>query len=122
MRSKKNKMSTSPKFNGYIPVYLDEKAKKAIKANMPTIEELWNRLNRFAEDDYRVTLGWDNYNECYSVSLFDCDARRATAGYVLSAKHSDLLVAASSLVYLHEKVFPDGWDIERVGKQDDVNW
>lgn len=109
-------------YRGYIPTYLDEKAKKAIRANLPSLDEVLAKLERYAEDDYRFTFGYDDYNQCFSASLYDTSIQRPTGGYILAAKHSEGLIAISSLVYLHEKIFPDGWDIERVGQQEDVDW
>lgn len=112
----------TPAYQGYVPVYLDDKAKKAIKANLGTMEQVFDKFTKYVEDGYRLTIGWDDYNECMSASLFDLNHKRPTAGYILAAKHQDLLTAVNTLIYLHEKVYPDGWDIERVGDRGDVSW
>jgi hypothetical protein len=118
----RTKQSTGAKFRGYVPVYLDEKSKKAVRANIPTPEQVLSRVEQFIEDEYRFNVQYSDYHECISVSLYDNSTRRNTSGYVLAAQHSEFLVAFAALVYLHEKVYADGWDIERSGKQDDVSW
>jgi len=114
--------STAVAYKGYIPVYLSDEQKNQIKQNLPTGKDIFNKLDRFVEDGYRFTLAWDDFNNCINASLFDNDVRRPAAGYILSAKHVELVVCLATLVYLHEVVYPDGWDIERVNTGNQVNW
>lgn len=122
MKGSQKKKPTTAQFQGYVPVYLDEKTKKHIKANIGTLESICDKFVEYAEDDYRITIGWDAYNECMSASLYDTKASRATGGYILSAKHADLRVALTTLVYLHEEVYRDGWNIEHTNADKDINW
>lgn len=122
MARKTQNASKSPSYQGYIPTYLDDKAKKAIKANVPSADQMVDKITKWIEDDYRVTLAWSNDRECFTASLFDVSFRRPAGGYILAANHVELLVAVGTLAYLHEKIYADGWDIEKVGQQGDVNW
>jgi hypothetical protein len=119
--ARKNTRSVA-QYQGYVPVYLDDKEKKAIKANLCSGQDAIARLEKYAEDDYKIGVNYDVERECFNISMFDLSLKRPTGGFILSAKHSELIVAISTLVYLHEKKYPDGWDIERAGKQDDVSW
>lgn len=122
MARKQSNQPKTPAYQGYIPTYLDDKAKKAIKGNAPTFDQLFDKVKKWVEDDYRFTLAWSNERECFTASLYDVSFRRPSGGYILAANHAELAVAVSALAYLHEKVYPDGWDIERVGTQSDVHW
>jgi len=114
--------TTSVPYKGYIPVYLNDDQKAVIKTALPTGKDILNKLDKYVEDGYRVTVAWDDFNNCVNCSLFDTDVRRPSAGYILSAKHVELLVCLATLVYLHEVVYADGWDIERVSTNNQVNW
>lgn len=117
---------TSPKdkvqFAGYVKWYLTDAIKDAVKANIPTHEQACGHIERYIQDAYRVTASWDDYADCYQVSLFDTNPRRPTAGWILSCRHSDILVAYALLIHLHEKCFADGWDLDRTDVTDLVNW
>lgn len=122
MARKNSSQPKSPVYQGYIPTYLDDKSKKAIKANVPTDEQAFKKVCEWCEDEYRFTLAWSEERECYTASLFDCSFRRPSGGYILAANHVDPLVAIGSLAYLHETVYPEGWDTANVGKHNDVSW
>lgn len=122
MAKKQQVKRSTAVFRGYIPVHLTDKEKQDVKSNPGTPEQRCDRIIKYVEAGYRFTAGWDDYNECISASLFDTDVRRDTAGYVLSAKHSEFSTAIDALIYLHEKVYADGWDIERVGDRGNVDW
>jgi len=109
-------------YKGYVPVYLTEEHKQAIRANLGKPAELLNKLDRYVQDGYKFSISWDSYNDCLAANLFDTDVRRPTGGFILSAKHTDLVVALSSLVYLHEVIYPDGWSIERQDNSSRVSW
>lgn len=117
----KTKKATAP-YRGYVPVYLDDESKAQIKANLGKVQQLLDKLVRYAEDDYRFTLSWDEFNNCLSASLFDTSMKRDSGGFILSAKHVDITVALSTLVYLHEIRYADGWEIERTDKGNQVSW
>lgn len=114
--------NNSAGYKGYVPVYIDDDTKKAIKAKLGTPKDLLLRLEKYLEDGYKFTLSWDDYNSCISASLFDTDSKRPTGGYILSAKHVDMVVALTTLVHLHEIVYPDGWDVERANTGNQVSW
>lgn len=116
------KTSNTPVFKGYVPVYLSDEQKAAIRKNMPKPEQLFDKLNRLAEDDYRITIGWDEYNQCISSSMYDMNPKRPSAGYILAGRHVDFMVAVAAMVYLHEVIHVDGWDIEHVDNGNKVNW
>lgn len=122
MAKSRRNQSLTPPFQGYVPVYVDDKSKASIKKNLGTPQDFCNRFIKYAEDGYRVTISWDDYNECMSCSLYDTKSSRPSAGYVLAAKHVDLVVAISTLIYLHEVVYADGWDIEHSNSKASVNW
>lgn len=109
-------------FVGYVRWYLSDELKTAVKANIPTHEQACGHLERYVQDAYRYTIAWDDYADCYNVSLFDSNPRRPSAGWILSARHNDLLIATALLIHLHEKVFADGWDLERNDITDLVTW
>lgn len=122
MAHKAKSKPQTPIFQGYIPVYLTDKEKHEIKSNPGTPEQRCDRIIKYVESGYRLTIGWDDYNSCINASLYDTDARRNTGGFVLSAKHIQFEVAVDTLIYLHEKRYSDGWDIEHVGDRGQVDW
>ncbi len=109
-------------YQGYVPVYLNEAMKTAIKKLPGNPEGYLLKLERWSEDDYRFSMNWDTPNECFVVSLYDTNASRSTGGYILSARHADARVAFDTLVYLHETVYADGWDIENTSAYKDTQW
>lgn len=122
MAGKKRQAVKTAQFVGYIPVHLIEKEKKQIKANPGTPEHHLDRFAKYAEDGYRLSIGWDDYNDCMIASLYDTDVRRPSAGYVLAGRHTDLLTAIDILVYLHEIMYPEGWNTENINTKGDVSW
>lgn len=121
-QSKANRKAVTAQYRGYIPVYLNEAMKTAIRSKPGNSEAYIAKLERWVEDGYRFSINWDEQNECCVLSLYDLDARRQTGGYILSARHAEFHVAFDTLVYLHETVYADGWDVENTSAYKDTQW
>lgn len=120
-RKAQRKAVTAP-YQGYIPVYLNDQMKTAIKKSPGSPEGYLLKLERWAEDDYRFSLNWDATNECFVASLYDTNSARSSGGFILAARHAEARIAFDTLVYLHETVYADGWDTENTSAYKDTQW
>jgi len=96
-------------FQGYIEVRLDEEGKglfKQWKVSEPDLEAVVDKL---AEDGYRMSLAYDDYNAAFMCSLTTKDAQNVNAGWVLVGRGKTCLAALAQAIFKHTVVTSGNW-------------
>jgi len=88
---------------GFVNIDLTSAHKKQIKdKNMLSFEAAMRAIAGLLDDGYKVGFAWDDYSQCYQVSLTGTRSDIPNAGYTMSSRHTDLMVAISSLMFKHD--------------------
>jgi len=82
-----------------------------------SLEDFAGALQQFNEDRYKVTLRWDEFNECYGCWLLPDRTDKDNAGLILTGRGSSPFKAFKQAFYKHHILFEGVWpkDIDRRG-------
>jgi hypothetical protein len=108
-------------FVAYVRYVLTNEWKAKIRDSHMTAADAFDFLCVNVEAGYRVGLNWDAESGCYLATMFDNDHDRPTAGYILSARHTDPVRVVATLRFLHEVAFAQGWPLA-VQQALDYDW
>lgn len=80
-----------------------------------------NALIRLTEESLKVTLAYDDRNECYSAFLIPKNPEHKNAGCILSGRGSTPLKALKQAAYIHWQIFDGDWSDARTPARDVID-
>lgn len=92
----------------FVNVQLDQAQRDSIKANVWTIDSLDNALNDLLADGYKITLRYDERNDCFAAWLI-APTKSENSGYILSGRGSTPHKALKQAAYIHYAVLEKMW-------------
>jgi len=84
-------------FRGFVNVYLKPHEKAQIKKDLLTPDAAWVFIEELTGNGYKFSLTRSSDDKFYTATAYCNDFRKANAGYGLSQRHSDHLVAITAL-------------------------
>lgn len=108
-------------FRGFVNVYLKPHEKAQIKANLLTPQAASIFLEELTGNGYKFSLSRSSDDKFFTATAYCTDFRKANAGYGLSQRHSDYLVALSALQWCFGlEGFDGNWEeVWGAGNEDD---
>lgn len=80
-----------------------------------------NALLRLTEEGLKVTIAYDDYNECYSCYLIPKNPDHPNAGCILSGRGSTPIKAVKQAAYIHWNIFDCDWSDARQSKREELD-
>lgn len=124
-RARKQSNSASKSGDSTMPDFvrceLSDDQKAFVKANIPTLKEIFEAIEDLAADNYKLTLSFDEATDCFAVYLIGKEAQVTNAGLMLSAYAPVLNGAFALLLYKHVTVLGRDWT-GSVGKSGNAVW
>ena len=84
-------------FRGFVNVYLKPQEKQQIKDNLLTDGQAMEFVAKLVGSGYKFSLSLSNDGKTHTATAYCTDFKMANAGYGLSMRHSDYLVAVTAL-------------------------
>ncbi len=95
----------------FVNITLSKEQLSAVKAESWDMSMTDNVLNKLLSDGYKVTMRYDDRNDCFACWLIP-SAGSENAGYILAGRGSTPSKAIKQLAFLHFKVFDEVWGSE----------
>lgn len=105
----------SADFVGWINVNIP-KADQASVDEFSTSPEFVDALGLLLRSHHRLTLIWNERDECYQANSFCMNEQSPNAGLMISARSTDASRAVVKLVYIHDRLLPE--DYSQSGEED----
>lgn len=80
-----------------------------------------NALLRLTEEGMKVTIAYDDFNECYSCYLIPKSPDHANAGCILSGRGSTPIKAVKQAAYIHWNIFDGDWSDARQSRREELD-
>lgn len=96
-------------FRGYVEYRFTDEDKKKFKEWLAAEDGTASAILKTIENDYRITLSYDDYNEAYQASISTKDDSSPNAGYVLVGRGADWYKALLQAVYKHYVIMRGDW-------------
>lgn len=80
-----------------------------------------NALLRLVEEGYKITMGFDKFNECFSCFVVPTGEGHKHTGMILSGRGSTPLKALKQGCYIHWQVFDGDWTDVRVSQREELD-
>lgn len=114
----------TPRFNqvNFISYPLTKDQKDEIKKAAWDLEDLDSALIALTEQDYKVTISYDDYSSAYACFITPKGDRHANVGSILTGRGSTPHKAIKQAYYVHSAVFMGDWStwtVERRGEEID---
>lgn len=93
----------------FINVPLSKEQKAEIKDWLNSFEEIDDALLKTCEAGYKITIRYDDRNECFAAWLAPIDAGHVNAGFILSGRGSTPLKSLKQAYYIHAHLFEGDW-------------
>lgn len=99
------------RFNGnqFINYELNKAQTAELKAQPNDANKLFASLEGLINDGYKLTVKYDERNECFASFLFAPDDGGANSGFILTGRGSSCVKAVKQLLYKHFVCLPNGW-------------
>lgn len=97
---------------------LSDEQKQEIKAQSFDVE---TALVRLTEEDMKVTISYDDYNECYSCFLIPKKQESINYGCILSGRGSTPIKSVKQACYLHWNIFEGNWSDGRLSRKEVID-
>lgn len=78
-------------------------------------------LIRLTEENMKVTLAYDDFNECYSCFLIPKGDDHRNAGCILSGRGSTPIKALKQAAYMHWQIFDGDWSDARRPSREEID-
>jgi hypothetical protein len=103
--------ASSPQFSQktFINVPLTDEHKAQIKAWTMDLAEFDSLMTKLIEEGIRVTIVYDDFNQCFSTTLAQKDDKHRNAPYLLSGKGSTPLKSVRQALFIHWKLLDGDW-------------
>lgn len=95
-------------FKGFININLTTADKKRIKSALMTVEEVPAFVGDAVEQGYAIKFAYDDYGDCISVMMSGERTATVNKGYIISARHTDIMVALTIINYIHNVMAEQG--------------
>lgn len=111
----------TPRFNDvvFISFPLSQEQKDEIKAAQWDLEDFDNAAIKLTEENYKVTLTYDEYSSAYAVFITPKGDKHYNAGFILTGRGSSPHKALKQAYYVHTVLFErdwSGWKDDRKGE------
>lgn len=80
-----------------------------------------NALLRLTEEGMKVTIAYDDFNECYSCYLIPKSPDHTNAGCILSGRGSTPIKAIKQAAYIHWNIFDGDWSDARQSRREELD-
>jgi len=110
--TKKKSSAYVPKENErsrFVSVDLTVAQKKDMKARLPDAGTIFEWMFKMAEEGYKFTFRWDDWNNCHAVFVYPIDEDAPNYGYVLVGRGSNPEGAIKGALYRHYVLFEGTW-------------
>ena len=100
-------------WNGFVNIRLEKHHKDAVKALVKSNDaaDLVAWLSTLGDDGYKFTLTPDLEHGAVIATLIGTEAAGPNAGFAMSQRHADPVVACWALFFAHEELAQrDAWD------------
>jgi len=92
----------------FINLELDADQRSEFKAFRVDVESINDALSEMVEDGYKITVRYDDRNECHAAFAFAPDGHD-NAGYILTGRAGTGLYAVAELLFKHAVVMGRNW-------------
>lgn len=109
---------TEPKSdNGiaWVNYNLSDEQKHELKAQTFDLD---SALLRLTEEDLKVTISYDDYNQCYACFLIPKNKDSINYGSILSGRGSTPTKSVKQAAYLHWQIFEGNWTEGRLPRRE----
>jgi len=96
-------------FRGYVDIKFDETTKKEFRKWVSTNPAVFDLLDRYGENSYRVSVTYDTANKCHQASMTNSDPKNDNAGYVLVGRGSTSYLAILQCLYKEDAIAQGSW-------------
>jgi len=83
--------------------------KAACKGWLLKAQEMDDCLTALVAADFKVTVSWSEFNNCFTASIIPQGANNVNKGYILTGKGSTSLKAIKQALYIHFHIFNQDW-------------
>lgn len=97
---------------------LSDEQKAELKAQNFNLD---NALVRLTEEDMKVTISFDSYNECYACFLIPKSQTDPNFGAILSGRGSTPAKAVKQACYIHWNIFDRNWSDGRLPRREVID-
>lgn len=109
-------------WTGFINVYLTATEKKKIKTNPLPDMALVEFMNNVTETGYKLSITYAEKGGFHTATLYGQWQGMANAGYAMSCRHSDMVIALTALEHCYETAGENGSWAERFTTAGDNDW
>ena len=108
-------------FKGFIEYDLTEQERADLKKREFDLVIADVALTNLVQDNYRVSFGFDFYNNTFTCSLSHKDSTHVNAGWVLVGRGSTPIKALKQVAYKHHEVFGEQWSNARAMSRSELD-
>lgn len=119
---KSKQVNQKVKFQGFVSLRLNAQEKKHVKANQLEPAQVFEFVHTAAFHGYKFSLSWSKEQDCYTATLYGNRWGAANAGYAMSIRHFDALIAITALSWVMDQ---NGWEADwsaTFGDDGDLQW
>lgn len=97
---------------------LSDEQKSELKAQTFDLDDA---LLKLTEEDLKVTISYDGYNECYACFLIPKNPSDPNFGAILSGRGSTPAKSVKQACYIHWQIFDRNWSDGRLSKREAID-
>jgi hypothetical protein len=71
--------------------------------------DIWNSLDKLADEGYRISFKHDDYGDCAACFMQHVEPKHTNAGKMLTGRGRTVRSAAMELLYKHFEIFAQEW-------------
>jgi hypothetical protein len=110
MAKPQKKLEKKVEWKGYLRVNLTDEQEKHFDEWLPLQDIKISDFGILCNNGFKISLGWDRFNDGVVASLFANDVRLAWAGWILTAWAASSEEAVALLFYKHYIVCEEDWE------------
>jgi hypothetical protein len=96
-------------FRGYVDIKFDDAMKKEFRKWVATNPAVFDLLDEYGENSYRVSVTYDTENKCHQASMTNYDTHSENAGFVLVGRGSTTYLAILQCLYKESAIAKGSW-------------
>lgn len=102
----------------FIRYELDKSQQADCKAWVVSADDILSTLDKLIDDGYKISVKFDDYNECYGCFMQLSTGEGTNHGYILTSRGSTAAKALKQLFYKHYQALDGDWTsaAERQGR------
>lgn len=105
----------------FVNYELTKEQKEACKVWDFVLKDFSSAMDKLIESAYKVTLGYDAYNRCFSAFVVPVGAEHEHAGLILPGRGSTVMKAFKQACYKHYVLFDENWHSVQGVRDDDID-